>query len=131
MNNPPTGVLKTLRYSAALTAFLALVQGILGGITIGSDGLSAVHGMVGNVTFVVALVAAVAAVLFIRQPGNGDQRGLMMHALGIAVLCLIQVALGEMGVRLLHIGLGVVVLIGAFALADLSFRRPEPAEVEA
>lgn len=118
MSKPP--VLLTLQISAALAALLAVVQAVLGFMMV-SGSYAASHGTIGNVTFVVALVAAVAAFLWMRR---SDNKGLFMHAAGMAVIALVQVALGEMGQREAHIAVGVLFLVGALALATLSFRKP-------
>lgn len=113
-------VLLTLQISAALAALLSIVQAVLGFMIVGGTWVSA-HGMIGNLTFVVTLVAAVAAFLWMRRSGN---KGLFMHAGGMVVVALAQVALGETGQRAAHIAIGVLFLLGAVALATLSFRKP-------
>lgn len=115
MKNP---TLRVLQVSAVLTALLAVVQTLLG---FGWLEVSGVHGTIGNLTVVVALVAAVAAFLWWRA---SDNKGLFMHAAGMAVLALVQVALGEVGLRTLHMALGVLFLVGAVALATLALRKP-------
>ena len=113
-------VLLTLQITAALAALLSVVQAVLG-FRMASGTFVSSHGTIGNVTFVVALVAAVAAFLWMRRSGN---KGLFMHAAGMAVIALVQVALGEMGLRAAHIAIGVLFLVGAVALATLAFRKP-------
>lgn len=113
-------VLLTLQIAAALAALLAVVQAVLGLMIVGGTWVGE-HGTIGNLTFVVALVAAVAAFLWSRRSGN---KGLFMHAAGMAVIALAQVALGEMGLRTVHIAVGVLFLVGAVALATLAFRKP-------
>ncbi len=113
-------VLLTLQISAALAALLAVVQTVIGFMMV-SGTYTGWHGTIGNVTFVVALVAAVAAFLWSRRSGN---KGIFMHAAGMAVIALAQVALGEMGQRAAHIAIGVLFLVGAVALATLSLRKP-------
>lgn len=113
-----SAALTVLKVSAILTALLAIWQTVVGFGWVDGGGM---HGMVGNVTFVVALVAAVAAFLWKRASGN---TGLFMHAAGMAVLALAQIALGEMSLREVHMATGVLFLVGAVALATLSFRKP-------
>ncbi len=117
-------VLLTLQISAALAALLSVVQAVLGFQIVGGTWVDS-HGTIGNVTFVVSLVAAVAAFLWMRRSGN---KGLFMHAAGMAVIALAQVALGEMGQRAAHIAVGVLFLLGAVALATLAFRKPGAVE---
>ena len=117
MKNASTA-LTVLRISAVLTALLSIWQAVVGLGWVDGGGM---HGTAGNVTFVVALVAAIAAFLWKRASGNN---GLFMHAAGMAVLALAQVALGEMGLRKVHMAVGVLFLLGAVALATLSIRKP-------
>ena len=117
MRNTST-TLTVLRVSAALTALLAVWQTVVGFGWVDGGGQ---HGNVGNATLVVALVAAVAAFLWSRASGN---KGLFMHAAGMAVLALVQIALGEMSLAGVHMAVGVLFLVGAVALATLSFRKP-------
>lgn len=113
-------VLLTLQISALVMAALALLQTVLGFI-IASGSWVSWHGDTGYLTFVVSLVAAVAAFLWMRRSGN---KGLFMHAAGMAVLFLLQIGLAEMDLRSVHITLGVVLLLGAVALATLAYRKP-------
>jgi hypothetical protein len=117
-------VLLTLQISAALAALLAVVQAVLGFQIVAGTWVAS-HGTIGNLTFVVSLVAAVAAFLWMRRSGN---KGLFMHAAGMAVIALVQVALGEMGQQAAHIAVGVLYLVGAVALATLAFRKPGAVE---
>lgn len=114
------GLLIGLRISAIATGLAALTQGVLGlGIITDIGSVYNLHTIIGYVTLAVAVVAAVLAVMWKSVSGN---KGLMMHAIGVAVLAIVQVGLGASGVRLPHIILGVVILIAAVALATLSLR---------
>ena len=112
-------VLTVLRVFALLTALLSIVQALRGFGWIPLEW--AWHGHLGNATFVTALVAAVFAFLWSRRSGN---KGIFMHAASMAVLALVQVGLGEMGLRSVHMAVGVLFLVGAVALATLSYRKP-------
>ncbi|AXH95559.1 hypothetical protein [Ornithinimicrobium avium] len=113
-------VLLTLQLSALVTAGLALLQTVLGFVIVSGSWVSW-HGDVGYLTFVVSLVAAVAAFLWMRRSGN---KGIFMHAAGMAVLFLVQVGLAEMELKWVHVVLGVLLLLGSAALATLAYRRP-------
>lgn len=117
MNNAAASLL-TLKIFAVLAALLSIVQALLG---FGLLEVRGVHGTIGYVTFVVTVVAAVAAFLWSRASGN---KGIFMHAAGMAVIALVQVGLGGMGLRSAHIAVGVLFLVGAVALATLAFRKP-------
>lgn len=114
------GLLIGLRIFAIATALAALTQGVLGvGIITNTGSVYDLHTIIGYVTLAVAIIAAVLSVLWKRVSGN---KGLMFHAIGVAVLAIAQVGLGVSGVRLPHIILGFVILIAAAALATLSLR---------
>jgi hypothetical protein len=114
------GTLTFLQISALLVAALGVLQAVLG-LVIVSGSWVTWHGDVGNLTVVVTLVAAVAAVLWRRVSGN---TGLMMHAIGMLVLAVAMVALGEMGLRWPHVAVGVLFLVGSVALGTLAYRKP-------
>ncbi len=114
------GLLIGLRVFAIATGVTALTQGVLGlGIITNTGSVYGLHTIIGYVTLLVAVVAAVLSVLWKGISGN---KGLMFHAIGVAVLAIAQVGLGASGVRLPHIILGVLILIAAVALATLSLR---------
>ncbi|WP_131104254.1 hypothetical protein [Ornithinimicrobium sufpigmenti] len=107
-----------LRVAAVLASLLAIFQMFSG---FGWAGPWAWHGRSGELGFVLALVAAVGAFVWSRRSGN---KGLFMHAAGMAVIGLVQMALGYMSVTLVHQSIGVFYLLGIVALATLSFRKP-------
>lgn len=113
-------VLTTLQLSALATALLAVIQTVLGTMIMTGTWMAS-HQMIGFVTFLVSIIAAVAAFLWMRRSGN---TGLFMHAAGMAVLFLAQVGLGEAGARGVHIVLGFLVLLGSLALVTLAYRKP-------
>lgn len=114
------GLLIGLRVFAVATGLAALTQLVLGlGILTNTGSVYDLHTIIGYVTLGVAIVAAVLAVLWKRVSGN---KGLMFHAIGVAVLTAAQVGLGASGVRLPHIILGVLIALAAVALATLSLR---------
>jgi hypothetical protein len=117
MKNSDT-TLTLLKTTAALSALLGVLQTLLG---FGWLSMPGWHGTLGNVTFVVALLAAVFAFLWMRK---SDNKGLFMHAAGMAVIAMVQIALGEMEIREVHMAVGVLFLVGSVALATLAFRKP-------
>lgn len=116
------GKLTFLRVAALLAAIGSILSPLLAtGPLSGTGPLNALHGTVGNLNFVLALAAGVAGVLWGRASGN---KGLMMHALSLPVLAIIQIALGEMHLTMLHIVLGFAYLLAAVALVTMAVRKP-------
>lgn len=125
-SNPAS--LTVLRISAAVTALGAVAQAGMGiGLAVGSTGLLSAHSGVAYLTMTAAVVAGISAGLWSRRGGN---TGMMMHALTVAVLAVLQFGLGEMGVRTVHMVVGVAFLVAAIALATLAYRKPYAASPE-
>ena len=117
-----TGKLTFLRVAALLAAIGSLVSPLLAiGPLTGSGPLDALHGMVGNANFVLALLAGIGGVLWGRASGN---KGLMFHALSLPVLAIVQIGLAEMHLAMVHIVLGFAYLLAAVALFTLALRKP-------
>ncbi len=116
------GKLNFLRVAALLAAIGSLISPLLAtGPLSGSGPLHAMHGMVGNLNFVLALVASIAGIVWGRASGN---KGLMFHALSLPLLAVIQIALGQMHLTMIHIVLGFAYLLAAVALFTLALRKP-------
>ncbi|HET7723583.1 MAG TPA: hypothetical protein VFK68_03015 [Propionibacteriaceae bacterium] len=114
--------LLVLRLASAVAALSTLVQVVLVLLTVANVGkLIEAHGVVGYVSLLATIVATVAAYVWFRKGGS---RGLLMHAGGIAVLMVLQIVLGEIKAVWFHVGLGVVIVVGAIALATLAYRKP-------
>lgn len=115
------GAATGLKWSALLLALLGVVQAGLGGH--GFTGGTAIegHGVVGLITIVVSVIAAVFAFLATK---GAESKGLFMHAAGMAVIAVVQFGLGEMHLKNVHMGLGIAFVLGAIALATLAFRKP-------
>lgn len=109
--------LLVLRICAVLTSLVAIFQATSG---FGMGGFN-VHPRTGELATVLLAVAAVCAYVWSRRSGN---KGLFMHAAGMAVIGLIQIAIGHMDLREVHIAIGVFFLLGVVALATLAFRKP-------
>lgn len=118
---PTDPVLSALRLTAGSSALIAIVQTLLGLGILGSlGGVFPLHQTLGYVLFLDTVAAAVSAVLWSRRSGN---KGLMMHAISVAVLALIQIGIAEMGVVWLHVVVGLLILIAVIALFTLSMRK--------
>lgn len=113
--------LTVLRAFAVLAAVASVAQAALGGMLVTNNAVRDAHSSLATVTLVATVVAAVAAGMFAK---SGGSKGLLWHSLGMAILALVQFALGEMGMTMVHITVGVAFMVGAIALATLSFRKP-------
>lgn len=112
-------LLTLLKIFAVLAGLVGVAQATTG---MGWLDLPVPHGRMAEIGSVLLLVASVLAWMWSRRSG---EKGLFMHASGMTVLALIQIALGHMGLRSVHMGVGVLFLVGAVALATLSFRANE------
>ena len=113
------GKLTFLRVAALLAAIGSIISPLLAtGPLSGTGPLNALHGMVGNLNFVFAILAGVGGVLWGRASGN---KGLMFHALSLPVLAVIQIALGEMHLTMVHIVLGFAYLLAAVCYLIITF----------
>ncbi len=114
-----------LRITACLLAALSIVQAVLGFVLLGG-GAPQLHKIIGMASFAISVIASIAAVLWARPSGN---KGLMFHAIGVMILAVAQVGIGEAGLaagglQTVHASLGVLYLVAAVALATLSIRKP-------
>lgn len=110
--------LLVLRIFAVLAALVAVFQATSG---FGWAGPFSIHPRAGELVTVLLVVAAVAGYLWSRRSGN---KGLFMHAAGMAVIGVVQIAIGHMDLRQVHMAIGVFFLLGVIALATLAFRKP-------
>lgn len=110
--------LLVLRISAVLATLVAIFQATSG---FGWGGPFSIHPRTGELVTVLLVVAAVAAFVWSRRTGN---KGLFMHAVGMAVIGVVQIAIGHMDLREVHMAVGVFFLLGVVALATLAFRKP-------
>lgn len=112
--------LTPLRAMAVITAVAAAIQAILGLYLRTSPAFHA-HTAVAGIALVASVVAAVAAGRWARASGN---RGLAGHAVSLPLLAVAQWALGELGVTMIHIVVGLLFLLDAVALVTLVYRKP-------
>ncbi|AOG28015.1 hypothetical protein JMX53_06985 [Cutibacterium avidum] len=111
-----TDVPALLRWPAWIAVGSVVVQAAIASFMLsGVHHLGQAHAGFGYLTLASGIVAAVAAVLWKRR---GGPAGVMGHALGMAVLLVIQFALGEVGhpVKWVHVALGVVIVLGLVGL---------------
>lgn len=111
---PPQGLRagKVLYWASLAMGALVLVMLALGiMILTGNQQVRDVHGIVGYVLTLVAVVAAVCAWLVARP---ARKMGIFFHAVSIPVLMVIQIGLAEMDLKWVHVVLGVLIA-GAIA----------------
>ncbi|MGK2310206.1 hypothetical protein [Cutibacterium sp. V970] len=118
-NNPvvPTPP-KALTISAWVAVASVILQTVLACFMLsGVHGLGDVHMGFGIATLVAAIVTAVLAVMWKRR---GGPSAIVGHAIGMAVLVLVQFGLGEMSssgaTKWIHVILGVVIVVGLLVL---------------
>lgn len=93
---------------------LVAVQLVLGILMLnGSWSLINLHAGLGYAATLAAVLAAISAIVWRRA---GGANGLMLHAVSIPILMIIQIGLGEAGVRWVHVVLGSLILIGLIGL---------------
>lgn len=113
----------TLSILLKIFAFLAAISGVVQALTgFGWLQVPIAHGRLAEAAFVILVLASIFAWIWSRRGGG---KGLLMHAAGMAVFALVQIAVGHMGMRTVHIVLGVLFLLGVLALATLSLRARE------
>lgn len=119
----PSGFARALYPLAIVVTVLVLAQAAMGMIInagSSSSALLTVHKMTGYMAFIAGILAAVSAFMLSRQIAN---MGVFFHALTVAVLMLIQIGLGEAGVQLVHVVLGVVIAVAGIALIPIARKR--------
>lgn len=112
------------RAVSGVSAVVALVLGVLGSLLTSEPAVRSAHAGLAMLFVVTALLSALAAFRFGQVSGV---KGGIGHAAGVFVLSLVQYALGEMHVTMVHIVLGVLVVLGALSLFVLAARPPRPA----
>lgn len=112
-------------WSALVNAIVAVI--LLGlGVTLAFGQMAVIHAHSG-IAMLFVLTSVVAAVLAVLYALRSGQRGLIGHGVGLAVLALVQFALGEMGTfTVVHIILGLLIAVGAVALYFMANRKPSP-----
>lgn len=112
------------RVGAIILAAAAIIQAILALIFMNSDNSHSVfqwHSAIGMFTILASIIAAVFVWLTYRHQ---LKKGPVWHALGMVVLAIVQVGLGEAHIKLVHIIVGIAFLVGALGLLPMTFRRP-------
>ena len=116
----------TVRWLSGIMMALVLVQAVLigQGLYLGDPSRTALHGWIGNATFVGAIVLAVLAVISVRRDQIG--RPVLGLSVLIALLTVAQIGLGYSGrgggmAAALHIPNGVLIATLLAALFVVSF----------
>jgi len=123
----PVGLLVPFRILAVVTAALILVQAFLAGQWwfLNQAGLISVHGWLGNVSFLTAILLALLALVEMRRSGWG--RAELVLSVVLVLLMTAQLGLGYSGRRsaaaaALHIPNGVLLTMVIAALLALAWR---------
>ena len=116
----------TVRWLSGITMALVLIQAVLigQGLFLGDPSRTALHGWIGNVTFVGAIVLAGLSVISVRR-GELSRSALALSVL-VALLTVAQIGLGYSGrgggiPAALHIPNGVLIATLLAALLTVSF----------
>jgi hypothetical protein len=123
----------TVRWLSGITMALVLIQAVLigQGLFLGDPSRTALHGWIGNVTFVGAFVLAGLSVISVRR-GELGRPALGLSVL-VALLTVAQIGLGYSGrgggvPAALHIPNGVLIATLLAALLTVSFWPSSSAE---
>lgn len=108
------GPVKGFLFASWATTALLVVQLVLGIVVLSNDSSPAAHGGVGYVTLVAAIVAAYFGWQLSQTDGN---KGLFYHAVSMPILMIVQIGLGSMGVKWVHVVLGFLIVIGVIGMA--------------
>jgi hypothetical protein len=125
----PNGLVRSYPWLALLTGMTILLQAILAGrgwFVLGSHNLIEVHGVIGNLTFILVLLLVVGAWLG-RQSGVMTNTELVL-SVALLVLTAAQLGLGYSGrdsgtAASLHIPNGILITGLGSALIAISFMR--------
>jgi hypothetical protein len=115
-----------VRWLSGITMALVLIQAVLigQGLFLGDPSRTALHGWIGNVTFVAAIVLAGLSIISVR--GGELSRPAVGLSILVAVLTVAQIGLGYSGrgggvPAALHIPNGVLIATLLAALLTVSF----------
>lgn len=125
MASSTTPVLDRLRLVALASVVVTVIQAGLGFMAL-SGGSADVHGYLGYLNFLLALVAAFFG--FQASQRDAGLKGLFMHALSLPVLALVQIGIIEAShgtgpLKWVHVVLGVAYLASAVGLWTLAGKR--------
>jgi hypothetical protein len=116
----------TVRWLSGITMALVLIQAVLigQGLFLGDPSRTTLHGWIGNVTFVAAIVLAGLSIISVRR-GELSRPAVSLSVL-VAVLTIAQIGLGYSGrgggvPAALHIPNGVLIATLLAALLTVSF----------
>lgn len=111
------------RVTAGVSAAVAVALGVLGSLLTNEPGLRPAHSGLAMLFIVTSLLATLAALKYSKASGVKG----VGHACGVFVLSIMQYALGELSVTMVHMLLGFLILLGAVTLFMLSMRGARPA----
>ncbi len=108
-----SGPAKGFLWSSLATTVLIVVQLVMGILVLTKPMSAAAHGGVGYIT----LLGAIAAAYFAWQLSQrGVSKGLFYHALSMPILMIVQIGLGSMGVKWVHVVLGSLIVLGVIGM---------------
>lgn len=111
-----------LTWGIRVALLLVVVQFVLGVLMLrGSWNLIDAHAGLGYTATLAAALAAVSAIVWRRAGGTN---GPMILAVSIPILMIVQIGLGEAGVKWVHVVLGSLILIGLGGLLYTLPSRP-------
>lgn len=114
--------LVVFRLASALASLIALLQIVLLVLTTTKIAkLIEVHGLVGYITLLCLLVATISSYVWFRKCRNMVP---VLHAGSLTALMVLQIGLGEAKVTPVHVGMGILLVLGTAALAIRASRRP-------
>lgn len=119
---------RTYRIVSGISAAVALVLGILGSLLTSEPGIRSAHAGFAMLFVLTSLLASLAALRYAKLSGV---KGGIGHAFGVFGLSLVQYALGEMHITMVHIILGIAIVLGALSLFVLAMRQPAAADSRA
>ena len=122
--NPTQTWHRIYRIVSGISAVVALVLGILGSLLTSEPAVRPAHAGLAMLFIVTTLLSTIAAFRYGKLSGI---KGGIGHAAGVFVLSLVQYALGETGVTIVHIVLGILIVLGALSLFVLAARPPASA----
>lgn len=112
---------KVFRWASGANALVALLLGILGSLLGNNPGLRAPHAGLAILLLLTALTATLSGM---RYGKESHTKGLTVHGAAVLVAALVQYGLGETGQTMLHMGLGVLIILGAGWLFARSLQQP-------
>ncbi|MGP3917026.1 hypothetical protein OHA25_09590 [Nonomuraea sp. NBC_00507] len=121
----PSWTMQALRAAVVLHVAALLFQAVTAGMLLSSPGGRALHMTSGIALVVIGLLHLVMAIL-VWRPGGGPARFIVTAAL-LLVFTIVAAILGELGIKTLHLPLGVLLFGGGVMQLSRVLARPGPA----